>query len=380
MRTKNKCAKTVFSLAWITAAVFLLLLPVLAAAQNDSSEVRSGQEIFLSSCVACHGADGKGQSQSRVGFDVPLPDFSDCNFATREPDADWAAIVSQGGPVRGFSRLMPAFGGVLSLEEIIRVVGYIRTFCPDNSWPRGDLNLPRPIMTEKAFPEDEAVINFAVGEKLDSISGEFVYEQRFGARNQIEFVVPFGWRERPVPDGTGAASDWTSNLGDIAFGMKRALIHSPKSGSIFSAGAEVVFPTGDKEAGLGKGTFVFEPFVSYGQILPADFFFHGQFGFEFPFESSKAGAGADIHDRRMVGACLVSYDRIAGIARTGIGRRHRFGYNAGNPGDSEQTAAYHVESRRARSCNRCLEPRSSGDGLPALGLVRRRILRRMVRK
>jgi mono/diheme cytochrome c family protein len=288
MRTKNKCAKTVFSLAWITAAVFLLLLPVLAAAQNDSSEVRSGQEIFLSSCVACHGADGKGQSQSRVGFDVPLPDFSDCNFATREPDADWAAIVSQGGPVRGFSRLMPAFGGVLSLEEIIRVVGYIRTFCPDNSWPRGDLNLPRPIMTEKAFPEDEAVINFAVGEKLDSISGEFVYEQRFGARNQIEFVVPFGWRERPVPDGTGAASDWTSNLGDIAFGMKRALIHSPKSGSIFSAGAEVVFPTGDKEAGLGKGTFVFEPFVSYGQILPADFFFHGQFGFEFPFESSKA--------------------------------------------------------------------------------------------
>ncbi len=288
MITKNRSAGTVFWPAGIITSVFLILLSLPAAAQNEGGGAKSGQKIYLSSCAACHGADGKGQSQSRVGFDVPLPDFSDCNFATREPDADWTAIAYQGGPVRGFSRLMPAFGDVLTFEEITKAVEYIRTFCPDKSWPRGDLNLPRAIITEKAFPEDEAVINFGVGEKLDSISGEFVYEQRFGARNQIELVVPFGWNERPVPDGTGAAGDWTSNLGDIALGMKRALIHSSRSGSIFSAAAEIIFPTGDEAAGSGKGTFVFEPFVSYGQILPADFFLHSQFGFEFPFKSSKA--------------------------------------------------------------------------------------------
>ncbi len=288
MEMKNRCAKTVFRSAWITAMVFWLMLLLQAANQGGSGEMRSGKEIYLSACAACHGADGKGQSKSRVGFDVPLPDFSDCNFATREPDADWVAIAHQGGPVRGFSRLMPAFGSVLTQEDITKAIEYIRTFCPDNNWPRGDLNLPRPMITEKAYPEDEAVLTFGVGEKLDSISGELVYEQRLGSRNQIELVVPFGWSERPVSDGTGDTSDWTSNLGDIAFGIKRALVHSAKSGSIFSAAAEIIVPTGDESAGFGKGTFVFEPFVSFGQILPSDFFLHSQLGFEFPFESSKA--------------------------------------------------------------------------------------------
>jgi mono/diheme cytochrome c family protein len=287
MRTKNTPVKAILRPSWIPAVLFLLLLPLGAMAQEDSHEARSGREIFLSACAACHGADGKGRSQSRVGFEVPLPDFSDCNFATREPDADWTAIAHQGGPVRGFSRLMPAFGSVLTLEEISKAVEYIRTFCPENNWPRGELNLPRPIVTEKAFPEDEAVINFGVGAKLDSLSGEFVYEQRFGALNQIELAVPFGWRKTPGPDIAGA-DGWTSNLGDLAVGFKRTLVNSIKSGSIFSTAAEIIIPTGDKASGFGKGTFLFEPFVSYGQILRGDFFLHSQLGFEFPFQSSKA--------------------------------------------------------------------------------------------
>lgn len=288
MKAKKRFIHTVFLPAGIMAMLVFLMMPLRAAVQNDNGEKRSSREIYLSACAACHGADGKGQSQSRVGFDLPLPDFSDCSFATREPDPDWVAVAHQGGPVRGFSRLMPAFGGVLSLEEIARAVEYIRTFCPDRSWPRGDLNLPRPMVTEKAYPEDEAVVTFGVGEKLDFVSGEFVYEQRFGARDQFELVVPFGWREMPVPGGNGVTTDWTSNLGDVAFGMKRALIHSLKSGSIFSAAAEIILPTGDDAAGFGKGTFVFEPFLSYGQILPSDFFLHSQLGFEIPFESRKA--------------------------------------------------------------------------------------------
>jgi mono/diheme cytochrome c family protein len=291
MKNGKRSIDAIFGLAGIAAMMFLLMLPLKAATQ-DSGETRSGKEIYMSACTACHGADGKGQSQSRVGFDLPLPDFTDCNFSTREPDADWTAIVHMGGPVRGFSQIMPAFGSVLSMEEIAKAVGYVRTFCPDNNWPRGDLNLPRPMITEKAFPEDEAVINFGVGEKLDSISGEFVYEQRFGARNQIEFVVPFGWRERPAPGGNGAAEGWTSNLGDVAFGMKRTLFHNSKSGYIFSAAGEIIIPTGDEGAGFGKGTFVFEPFFSFGQIIPQDFFLHSQLGFEFPFKSSKAKSEA----------------------------------------------------------------------------------------
>ena len=112
---------------------------------------------YRAACATCHGPDGRGSAKSVVGFDVPLPDFSDCAFATAEPDPDWEAVVHEGGPIRGLDRHMPAFGDALSRDDIALAVGHVRTFCTEAAWPRGDLNLPRAFFTEKAFPENESV-------------------------------------------------------------------------------------------------------------------------------------------------------------------------------------------------------------------------------
>ena len=69
----------------------------------------------------------------------------------------------------------------------------------------------------------------------------------------------------------------------MAFAYKCVLSHSLESGSILSAGGEVVFPTGDQDKGFGKGITVFEPFVAFGQILPHSNFLHFQGGFELFF-------------------------------------------------------------------------------------------------
>jgi hypothetical protein len=74
----------------------------------------------------------------------------------------------------------------------------------------------------------------------------------------------------------------------VAVGAKRALLHSIDSGSIFSIAGEVILPTGDREQGIGKGTTVLEPFVAYGQILPADFFLQSQGGLELPLNTERA--------------------------------------------------------------------------------------------
>lgn len=262
---------------------------------------RSGRQIYRAACANCHGVDGTGAPPSQLAFDTPVPDFTDCSFASREPDADWVAVAHDGGPVRGFAPMMPAFGDALSVEELRRATDFVRGFCGDDDWPRGELNLPRPLVTEKAYPEDEAVFTAVVDTEGDgSVMNEIVYEKRFGPRNQVEIVIPFGWREqtRPAPDsdglggggtdGEGEVTDWTSGLGDVGVGVKRALFHSLEKGSIFSVTGEIILPTGDEDTGFGKGTPVFEPFVTFGQLLPADGFLQVQAGLELPADTDRA--------------------------------------------------------------------------------------------
>ena len=273
--------------AGLTTLTILVATPANAAPDRDPNPVgpdpdRTGREIFEATCAACHGMDGTGEARTQVGFDVPLPDFTDCNFASREPDADWVAVAHEGGPVRGFDHTMPAFGGARSVAELQKAVDYIRTFCGDPSWPRGELNMPRAMFTEKAYPEDEAV--FTVGSSLESPVGtsqEIVYESRFGARSQWELVVPYEVRE----DGAGG---WTGGFGDLALGVKHALWHSAESGSILSLAGEVILPLGDEDDDVGSGVTIFEPFVSYGQLLPGNAFLQVMVGSELPTNTDRA--------------------------------------------------------------------------------------------
>jgi hypothetical protein len=175
---------------------------------------------------------------------------------------------------------MPAYGQTLPRAALQRVLDYVRGFCTNPAWPRGELNLPRALVTEKAYPENEAVVT--VGTSDGHVSTEFLYEQRLGARSQFEVAVPFSVQR-------GDARSWDRGLGDVAVAVKHALFHSRQAGTIFSAAGEVVLPTGKEDRGFGKGVTVFEPFVALGQILPADSFVQVQSGFELSTNRDRAG-------------------------------------------------------------------------------------------
>jgi hypothetical protein len=265
-----------FRLLVVASPVLALAFSLGAPAQPPDPSA-----VYASACAACHGADGRGRSTTQVGFEIPLPDFTDCDFAAREPDADWAAIAHRGGPVRGFDAMMPAFGEALRGEEIAAAIAHIRTFCADPRWPRGEFNMPRALFTEKAFPEDEAVITTTfVTEGLDSVSHEFLWEQRFGALNQMEIKIPVTRADLGAPAG------WQSGAGDLGIGVKHTLRHDLDRGAILTIGAELVLPTGDEAKGFGKSTSVLESFVLYGKLLPNDSFVQLQGIVEFPNDSA----------------------------------------------------------------------------------------------
>jgi mono/diheme cytochrome c family protein len=203
----------------VITAAFVLMLPALTlAAIEDAGHPQTGAELYMKACANCHGADGRGAPPSQLAFAEQVPDFTDCDFAMREPSADWVGIAFEGGPTRGFSEMMPAFGEVLTEAELELVIAYVKDFCQDKRWPSGDLNLPRAIYTEKAFVEDEAVFSVAVPTEGDKVSNKVIYEQRIGPKSQFELIVPLGWAEKPEVE-TGESDGWTSAVGDIAVGV-----------------------------------------------------------------------------------------------------------------------------------------------------------------
>src|SRR5205814_692235 len=147
-----------------------------------------------------------------------------------------------------------------------QVIAYLRGFCRNNKhWPGGELNLPRAIVTEKAFPEDEVVVSRAVNAKgAPGVSSHVIHEQRFGMNNQIEVDVPITFENQN--------HTWYGGVGDTTFGVKRVMFSSLQSGSIFSLQGSVLVPIGNRMRGFGSGSTTFETFAAFDQLLRSNTF------------------------------------------------------------------------------------------------------------
>ena len=266
----------------VVAILGLVVLAARVDAQSVDRSALNGHELYKAACAACHGADGRGQTLAIRGFDIEPPDFTDCSLTTPEADLDWLSVVHQGGPARAFDKMMPAFGEELTEAQILLVIDHVRTFCVEPGWPRGDLNLPRPFVTEKAFPENEAVLTTTIVPGHErSFGNQFLYEHRVGRRGQYEVFVPFDLRE-------SAASRWQVGVGDIGAAYKHVVYDSLTRGSILSAGGELKLPTGSTAKGLGKGVARFEAFATISQTLPRDGFLHAHTGVEVSADAERA--------------------------------------------------------------------------------------------
>jgi mono/diheme cytochrome c family protein len=275
------------------AAIYCGVFQAAVAAQNAAGKpatvagvanirLETGEDVYRAACVSCHGADGTGAARTSVGFDTRLPDFTDCSFATKEPDGDWSATIHNGGAARGFSRIMPAFRDALTDDQIDNVIGYMRGFCRDRRWPSGDLNFPRALITEKAFPESEVVFTSSIdARRASGVENTLIIEKRVGTSGQIEVALPYTYT-KDVPGG------WANGFGDASIGYKQMLFHSNAKGSIFSVVGEFIAPTGDPAKGTGGETPVFETFAAFDQALPRDMFVQFQSGFELPFHTDVA--------------------------------------------------------------------------------------------
>ena len=101
------------AMVWIAAVAALLFTFDIAAAQeaeDDPSQVEAGAAVFEANCSSCHGAEGEGSPVGRVLTGV----------AAENERARHIMSVTEGRST------MPAFGAVLSADEIESVVSFVR--------------------------------------------------------------------------------------------------------------------------------------------------------------------------------------------------------------------------------------------------------------
>lgn len=272
---------------FLLCAGIALAIPCLLSAQylthSFTSNAQRGQRIYKSACVSCHGSDGRGAPIAISGLKLPdtFPDFTRCDQTTAEVDAAYKAVIVHGGPTRGFSQIMPSFSEALTSQDIDDLVAYIRQFCRSPHWPRAELNLPRALVTEKAYPEDEEVISTAVN--VQGVPGNethVIHEQRFGVKNQIEVDVPI-----TVQDQNHV---WYGGVGDTTLAVKRVMFSNLQTGSILSLQGGFLLPSGNRARGFGSGTTTFEPFAAFDQLFRSDTFVQLQLGAELPFHTDIA--------------------------------------------------------------------------------------------
>ena len=107
------------------ATVVIVACPLLAGAQDPPGNPAAGKAVFLQNCALCHGPEGKGDGPAASGFNPRPANFTEARrLAT--PEEKQVRIVTNGGASEKLSPIMPAFGEVLSPQQVRDAVAFVR--------------------------------------------------------------------------------------------------------------------------------------------------------------------------------------------------------------------------------------------------------------
>ena len=125
----------------ITIAMTGLLLAGCDMAANDASNMRGaspeqlamGDRVFRENCQECHGVKARGtvrEWQKRLpDGSLPAPPLNGTAHAWHHNDKVLLSTINRGGVPLGGT--MPAFREILSEEEKLAVLAYVKNLWPD---------------------------------------------------------------------------------------------------------------------------------------------------------------------------------------------------------------------------------------------------------
>ncbi|SMP17604.1 c-type cytochrome [Shimia sagamensis] len=104
---------------------------------DNTGSVAKGKSLYAENCASCHGSNLQGEpnwKQRTPDGLMPAPPHDETGHTWHHPDAMLFAITKQGSAAvvgQGYESNMPGFEGSLTDQQILDVLGYIKSTWPD---------------------------------------------------------------------------------------------------------------------------------------------------------------------------------------------------------------------------------------------------------
>ncbi len=96
-----------------------------------AEQLAQGEQVYNVNCAACHGVKGEGQPNWKVPNEngvYPAPPHNSEGHTWHHADDLLLEIIANGGGEYSPKSGMPGFTGVLTNQEMVAVLAYIKTF------------------------------------------------------------------------------------------------------------------------------------------------------------------------------------------------------------------------------------------------------------
>jgi mono/diheme cytochrome c family protein len=138
MRAEGRRGLGIATIAVSAIAVALSATAVwfVAASLRADAQVAQGRAVYVDYCAACHGVDLEGAPDWQTSLAdgrMPAPPHDASGHTWHHSDTELRLMVEggMGALVPGYESDMPAFGDIVTPEEIDSVLAYIKS-----TWPR----------------------------------------------------------------------------------------------------------------------------------------------------------------------------------------------------------------------------------------------------
>lgn len=97
----------------------------------SADQLALGEQAYNANCAACHGVKAEGQPNWKVPNEngvYPAPPHNSEGHTWHHADDLLLEIIAEGGTAFSPNSGMPGFTGVLTNQEMVAVLAYIKTF------------------------------------------------------------------------------------------------------------------------------------------------------------------------------------------------------------------------------------------------------------